>query len=248
MTGRNHNNEDESATPTWGRDFKRLIFGTCVVIVLATGILALARTGLMHANSSSDDPLVANPALAGLCAGLVVMTFPFLLLEAKREDSGLRRQNLTSLLLLAVPTSALIELFAVSTWPFILGDKATPGSVAAILPTDPRAMALVFCFLLAGFAWMMTVVLAMTSWIGWVSILTVLGFLVGLAAVMGGAVIIFDNPPSLFGLMVCLALAVTGMGAMAATAAFRPIIAPPRMSARRRRRLAQRLSEQPCGR
>lgn len=213
----------ETATPTWGHDFKRLIFGTCIYVVLCTIVLALARTGLMDTSETSDIPVVADATFAGFLMGLPALLFLFSLVDVKRDDHGLRREGLVSLVLLAIPTSALIELLVAFTWTFIMGDQAAEGTVAAELPTDAQAMTLVFCFLVAGMAWISSLALALVTWIGWVSIVTVVAFLGGIGGLMFGGAVIFDSPPSLIGLLICLVLALTGLAVLAALAAFRPV-------------------------
>lgn len=150
----------------------------------------LSATGLMRQNNG--DVVEATPLWAGILAGVGAAMWGFLQLDLKRADKGLRTDRLPSLLLLAVPLSAAIQLAAMALWPFVIDGSF--GSVITELHSDPTAVIQTALFLLGMMSW------SITAMFGFARGGPLHGMLSGvlLLAILGlgiwRAVVLFDNP------------------------------------------------------
>lgn len=216
----------EEPVPTWARDYLRVIGISVFAVLFLTLLIGLAGTGLLRKNIATD-PVAADGLWAGICAGLLVLLFPFLFFEQARRDSGFRRSGLVPLLLLGILTVSVIGVLAMMTWPFILGDRAMPGTVAAELTTDPAGIFLVLLFLLAATAWNTCLVMNMIIF-GWKGALVlILPFLGMVFLIEFAGINIFENPPSTTGILLWGALALVGIVVLGVFGALRNVIDRP---------------------
>lgn len=235
---------EEEPVPTWTRDFLRVLGFTLFGALFFTFIIWLASTGLMYQRNMADR-IEADGLWAGIIAGVIALLFPFLFMEHKRKDDGFRREGLVPLILLSVVASAVIVTLVALVWPFFLGVRAVPGTVAAELNADPASFFLVLLFFIGGMAWSMCVVMPMmiggfkvALWL----LLPFLGFvfLIGFAGVR-----VFDNPPSLLTTMIWVAVTLTGLAVLTVLAMLRNVIdkSTPQMTAAEREADYQRYLE-----
>lgn len=209
--------------PTWARDFLRVLGISLLGALFFTFLIWLASTGLMYQRNMADK-IEADGLWAGISAGVFALLFPFLFMEHKRQDVGFRREGLVPLILLSVVASAVIVTLVALVWPFFLGERAVPGTVAAELNSDPASFFLVLLFFIGGMAWSMCVVMPMmiggfkaATWL----LLPYLGFvfLIGFAGVW-----VLDNPPSLLATMIWVAVALSGLAVLTVLAMLRNVI------------------------
>src|SRR5699024_10455723 len=146
--------------PIWSRDLRRVLGISLFGALFMSLFVWLASTGLMRVKGSLDT-LEADAVLAGICAGRLVIMFPFLFFETKRVDNGFRRHGLAPLVLLGVIGGGVIVTLVMMIWPLFLGDRALPGTVAAELGGDPASILLVLFFVTAGMAWCLALLLPM---------------------------------------------------------------------------------------
>ncbi|GAA1521717.1 hypothetical protein [Brevibacterium permense] len=235
---------EEEPVPTWTRDFLRVLGFTLFGALFFTFIIWLASTGLMYQRNMADR-IEADGLWAGIIAGVIALLFPFLFMEHKRKDDGFRREGLVPLILLSVVASAVIVTLVALVWPFFLGVRAVPGTVAAELNSDPASFFLVLLFFIGGMAWSMCVVMPMmiggfkvALWL----LLPFLGFvfLIGFAGVR-----VFENPPSLLTTMIWVAVTLTGLAVLTVLAMLRNVIdkSTPQMTAAEREADYQRYLE-----
>lgn len=235
---------EEEPVPTWTRDFLRVLGFTLFGALFFTFIIWLASTGLMYQRNMADR-IEADGLWAGIIAGVIALLFPFLFMEHKRKDDGFRREGLVPLILLSVVASAVIVTLVALVWPFFLGVRAVPGTVAAELNADPASFFLVLLFFIGGMAWSMCVVMPMmiggfkvALWL----LLPFLGFvfLIGFAGVR-----VFENPPSLLTTMIWVAVTLTGLVVLTVLAMLRNVIdkSTPQMTAAEREADYQRYLE-----
>lgn len=226
---------EEEPVPTWTRDFLRVLGISLFGALIFTFFIWLASTGLMYQRNMAGK-IEADGLWAGIIAGVLALLFPFLFMEHKRKDDGFRREGLVPLILLSVFASAMIVTLVALVWPFFLGERAVPGTVAAELGSDPASFFLVLLFFIGGMAWSMCVVMPMmiggfkaALWL----LLPYLGFvfLIGFAGVR-----VFDNPPSLLTTMIWVAVTLTGLAVLTVLAMLRNVIdkATPQMTAAER--------------
>lgn len=218
---------EEEPVPTWTRDFLRVLGVSLFGALFFTFFIWFASTGLMYQRNMADR-IEADGLWAGIIAGVIALLFPFLFMEHKRKDDGFRREGLVPLILLSVVASAVIVTLVALVWPFFLGVRAVPGTVAAELNADPASFFLVLLFFIGGMAWSMCVVMPMmiggfkvALWL----LLPFLGFvfLIGFAGVR-----VFDNPPSLLTTMIWVAVTLTGLAVLTVLAALRNVIDKPK--------------------
>lgn len=235
---------EEEPVPTWTRDFLRVLGFTLFGALFFTFIIWLASTGLMYQRNMADR-IEADGLWAGIIAGVIALLFPFLFMEHKRKDDGFRREGLVPLILLSVVASAVIVTLVALVWPFFLGVRAVPGTIAAELNSDPASFFLVLLFFIGGMAWSMCVVMPMmiggfkvALWL----LLPFLGFvfLIGFAGVR-----VFENPPSLLTTMIWVAVTLTGLAVLTVLAMLRNVIdkSTPQMTAAEREADYQRYLE-----
>ena len=220
--------------PTWPRDFLRVLGIALFGALFFTFLIWFASTGLML--QQNFEVVEADGVWAGICAGVMTILFPFLFMEHKRPDDGFRREGLIPLTFLGVVASAVIVTLVALVWPFFLGERAVPGTVAADLNSDPASFFLVLLFFIGGTAW--SVCMVMPMMIGgfkvalWL-LLPFLGFvfLIGFAGVR-----VFDNPPSLLTTMIWVAVTLTGLAVLTVLAMLRNVIdkSTPQMTAAER--------------
>ncbi|SDR95041.1 hypothetical protein SAMN04489752_0654 [Brevibacterium siliguriense] len=217
---------EEEPVPTWTRDFLRVLGLNFVGALFFTFLIWFASTGLML--QQNFEVIEANAVWMGICAGILAFFFPFLFMKHKRPDDGFRREGLIPLALLNVLASAAIGSLVALVWPFFLGERAVPGTVAAELNADPASFFLVLLFFIGGMAWSMCLMMPMmiggykvALWL----LLPYLGFvfLIGFAGVR-----VFDNPPSLLTTLFWVAIALTGLAALTVLAALRNVIDKPK--------------------
>ncbi|MGR6090869.1 hypothetical protein ACU4IU_09925 [Brevibacterium sp. CSND-B09] len=235
---------EEEPVPTWTRDFLRVLGFTLFGALFFTFFIWLASTGLMYQRNMTDR-IEADGLWAGIIAGVFALLFPFLFMEYKRKDDGFRREGLVPLILLSVVASAVTVTLVALVWPFFLGERAVPGTVATELNSDPASFFLVLLFFIGGMAW--STCMMMPMMIGgfkvalWL-LLPFLGFvfLIGFAGVR-----VFDNPPSLLTTMIWVAVTLTGLAVLTVLAMLRNVIdkSTPQMTAAEREADYQRYLE-----
>ncbi|WP_035320605.1 hypothetical protein [Brevibacterium sp. VCM10] len=217
---------EEEPVPTWTRDLLRLLVMTFVGILFFTLLILLASTGRMR--QQNFVPVEADGVWAGICAGMMALFYPFVFIEHKRRDDGLRRNGLIPLTLLGVVCSGIIVTLVTMTWPLIIGDRAGAGTVAAELSSDPGAVFLVLCFFVGGMAWSMCMLMPMVIGGFKVALCLLVPFL-GLVLLLGFAGLqVFDNPPSFGTTVLCAAAAVSGLAGLTVLAALRNVIDMPK--------------------
>ena len=220
--------------PTWIRDFLRVLGIALFGALFFTFLIWFASTGLMR--QQNFEVVEADGVWAGICAGVLAFYFPFLFMEHKRPDSGFRREGLVLLILLSVVTSAVIDVLVALVWPFFLGERAVPGTVAAELNADPASFFLVLLFFIGGTAWSVCIVMPMMIGGYKVALWLLLPYLGFAFLICFAGVRVFDNPPSLLTTMIWVAVTLTGLAVLTVLAMLRNVIekSTPQMTAAER--------------
>ncbi|MGC2942035.1 MULTISPECIES: hypothetical protein [unclassified Brevibacterium] len=229
--------------PTWTRDFLRVLGIALFGALFVTFLIWFASTGLML--QQNFDVVEADAAWMGICAGGMAFLFPLLFMEHRRPDDGFRRAGLLPLILLSVVVSAVIVTLVALVWPFFLGERAVPGTVAADLNSDPASFFLVLCFLIGGMAWSMCMMMPMMIGGFKVALWLLLPYLGFVFLILFAGVRVFENPPSLIATMIWVAVALSGLAALTVLAALRNVIDKPnpQLSAAERDAAYQRYME-----
>ncbi|MGO1909868.1 MAG: hypothetical protein ACTH1C_13260, partial [Brevibacterium linens] len=189
--------------PTWTRDFLRVLGISFFGALFFTFLIWLASTGLML--QQNFQVIEADAVWMGVCAGGMAFLFPFLFTEYKRSDDGFRRDGLIPLILLSVVASAVIVTLVALVWPFFLGERAVPGTVAAELNTDPASCFLILLFFIGGMAWSTSMMMPMMIGGYKVALWLLLPYLGFVFLILFAGVRVFDNPPSLLTTMIWVA-------------------------------------------
>lgn len=219
----------DEPVPAWGRDLRRVVVYALFLAVFLTVLVGLSALGLMF--DKKFERIEPNPMWAGICAGLSPLMFPFLLFGREREDNGFRRRGLIPLLVVGIPAAAAVEVLVMMVWPFILGDHAGVGIVAADLMTDPLSILLVFLFLTAATAFFTAVVIIMLPGKTSTGLIMAVFLIAGLFYVMFSGVKIFENAPSVTAVIVWSVTALACLAMVTVAAALRNFMDPPRPEA-----------------
>lgn len=214
-------------TPTWMRDFRRVLVVMVFGVLFFTFIVWAATEGLIREKGTLDTPLAGDPLWAGICAGAVVFMFPLLFFEHERSDDGFRRDGLVPLIILSVLCGAVITTAVMMTWPSVLGDEAIAGTVSGDLGGDPTSVLLVLFFIIGGMSWCMNVWMPMIIGGFKVALWLILPYL-GIAfffLLMGPK--IFENPASWSAIITWAAVALSGLAVLTVLAALRNVIDKP---------------------
>ena len=217
---------EEKPVPTWTRDFVRALGVSLFGALFFTFFIWLASTGLMVSNNF--DIIEADAMWMGICAAGLAFFFPFLFMEHKRPDDGFRREGLIPLILLGVVASAVIVSLVALVWPFFLGVRAVPGTVAAELNADPASFFLVLLFFIGGMAWSTCMMMPMMIGGYKVALWLLLPYLGFAFLIFFAGVQVFENPPSLLVTMIWVAVALFGLAVLTALAAMRNVIDKPK--------------------
>lgn len=137
------------------------------------------------------------------------------------------RKGLIPLLLFGTIAACALEIVVMMTWPFMLGDRAVPGTVAAELTTDPLSVVLVYLFLVAATAWFTAIVLSMVTGGAKAVLIVVLPLLGAVFLFMFQGVSIFETAPSITRIIVFSAVALAGLGALTIVSALRNVMDRP---------------------
>ncbi|WP_127365127.1 hypothetical protein [Brevibacterium linens] len=229
--------------PTWTRDFLRVLGISLFGALFFTFLIWLASTGLML--QQNFQVIEADAVWMGVCAGGMAFLFPFLFTEYKRSDDGFRRDGLIPLILLSVVASAVIVTLVALVWPFFLGERAVPGTVAAELNTDPASCFLILLFFIGGMAWSTSMMMPMMIGGYKVALWLLLPYLGFVFLILFAGVRVFDNPPSLLTTMIWVAVSLFGLAALTVLSMLRNVIdkATPQMTAAEREADYQRYLE-----
>ena len=211
--------------PTWIRDFLRVLGIALFGALFFTFLIWFASTGLMR--QQNFEVVEADGVWAGICAGVMTILFPFLFMEHKRPDDGFRREGLIPLTFLGVVASAVIVTLVALVWPFFLGERAVPGTVAADLNSDPASFFLVLLFFIGGMAWSMCVMMPMMIGGYKVALWLLLPYLGFVFLICFAGVRVFENPPSLLATMIWVAVALSGLAVLTVLAMLRNVIDKP---------------------
>ncbi len=228
-------------TPTWMRDLRRVAFISLFGVLFVTALIWFASTGLML-NKTWSDTIDADATWAGICAGLLVFLFPFLFYEKDRRDNGFRHSGLVPLVIVGVISGAVIITLVMMTWPFFLGERAVPGTVAAELGGDPASVLLVLLFTIGGMAWCLSIVMTMIlGGFKW-AMLMLAPYLGSIFIFSFAGVKVFENPPGLGSIVIWVAVALSGLAVLTVLAMLRNVIdkSTPQMSAAEREAAYQR--------
>ncbi|WP_181275175.1 hypothetical protein [Brevibacterium oceani] len=213
----------EGETPTWARDFLRVLGLSLFGVLFFTATVWFAALGLLQ-EKGGTDPIEADPIWAGICAGVTTFVFPFLFVEFRRNDSGFRRKGLIALVVLSVVIGGVIVTAVMTTWPFILGDRAIPGTVSGELSSDPASIVLLLFFIISGMAWCLSIIMLMTfggfKYVMWM----LLPYLGSVFFFTFGGKRVFENPPSGGSTMFWAVMAVAGLAVLTVVAALRNVI------------------------
>lgn len=180
--------------PSWGADLRRVAAYAATGVVIWTVILAVGRFSGLRANNG--DLVYADSLLAGILVGVIGLMTPFLLVSTSRHDTGFRDRGLASLMLVGVPLTTALYMLGMLLWPVILGPRGAPGTVAAELNGDGRALFAAAMFLLASMTWCTATVLIMIKSVPMGALIAILPLLgeVFLFGIGGGT--LFDGPAS----------------------------------------------------
>lgn len=206
---------DRRAPKSWGKEFVRFVAAGAVSAAIWTGLLALARTGLMR--DRQWDPIVADPLFAGILAFIVSMLWAMYI--ASRESRSVLDlgRRLPSLAAVGTVAAALAATLVMMVWPWLLVPSVADGSVATEVGRAPAATLAVFLFVTAANGWFLALFVLLTSWgeLGW-SIAAALGivfaFLVAIFAAGIAGAVLFENPVSTPGLAGLVLAAASGVG------------------------------------
>ncbi|MCU4297504.1 hypothetical protein D3I60_10500 [Brevibacterium permense] len=212
--------------PTWTRDFLRVLGVSLSGALFFSFLIWFASTELML--QQNFEVIEADAVWMGICAGILAFFFPFLFMKHKRPDDGFRREGLIPLALFSVVASAVIVTLAALVWPFFLGERAVPGTVAAELNADPASFFLVLLFFIGGMAWSMCMMMPMMIGGYKVALWLLLPYLGFVFLICFAGVRVFDNPPSLLATMIWLAVALSGLAVLTVLAALRNVIDKPK--------------------
>lgn len=218
---------EEEPVPTWTRDFLRVLGFTLFGALFFTFLIWFASTGLMVGNNF--EIIEADAMWMGICAAGLAFLFSFLFMEHKRPDDGFRREGLLPLILLSVVASAVIVSLVALVWPFFLGVRAVPGTVAAELNADPASFFLVLLFFIGGMAWSTGMMLPMMIGGYKVALWLLLPYLGFVFLIFFAGVEVFDNPPSLLATMIWVVVALIGLAVLTVLAALRNVIDKPKL-------------------
>lgn len=213
--------------PTWTRDFLRVVGIAFFGALFFTFLIWLASTGLML--QQNFEVIEADAVWMGVCAGGMAFLFPFLFMEYKRSDDGFRRDGLIPLILLSVVASAVIVTLVALVWPFFLGERAVPGTVAAELNTDPASFFLILLFFIGGMAWSTSMMMPMMIGGYKVALWLLLPYLGFVFLILFAGVRVFDNQPSLLTTMIWVAVALSGLAVLTVLAMLRNVIDKPKV-------------------
>lgn len=213
----------ETETPTWARDFLRVLGLSLFGVLFFTAVVWFAALGLLQ-EKGGTDPVEADPIWAGICAGVTTFVFPFLFMEYQRNDSGFRRKGLIPLVVLSVVIGGMIVTAVMMIWPFILGDRAIPGTVSGELSSDPASIVLLLFFIISGMTWCLSIIMLMTfggfKYVMWM----LLPYLGSVFFFTFGGKRVFENPPSGGSTMFWAVMAVVGLAVLTVVAALRNVI------------------------
>ena len=220
---------------SWGQDLRRILSITAGIALFATILIGLAAAGILESKPRyEDNPVDADATWAGIVAMVGCLLFPVQLFRKDRRDLGFRREGLVPLLLVGILGGGLVQVLFMMTWPFLLGDNAVPGTVAAELTTDPASIGLLFLLLVAAASWFTAIVLGMVFGAkavivmgGGLKTMMVFGllgavlFIGALFLFMFASVDVFDSPPSADRFVVWGLAAVAGLAALVSTGLLR---------------------------
>ncbi|WP_210603702.1 hypothetical protein [Brevibacterium oceani] len=231
----------EEPIPSWSYDFWRVFGLKAFAVVFFSLTVLLSHFGLLRKNVFSD-PIEADALWLGICVGLIAVLYPFLLMNTSSADFGYRRQGLVRLLVFGIPLAAVMEVLIMMTWPFMLGDRAVPGTVAADLAADPSSMVLVFLYIIGSTTWMLVVIMGLAFAPIWLKIVLLPVYIGAIFAVEFLGIRIFENSASGGLIIVWAAVAVCGLAAVGAFAALRSVLdpAPRQMTEGERMELSRR--------
>lgn len=234
----------ETETPTWTRDFLRVLGLSLFGVLFFTAVVWFAAMGLIQ-EKSGPDQVEADPIWAGICAGVTTFFFPFLFMEYRRDDSGFRRKGLIPLVILSVVIGGMIVTAVMLTWPFILGDHAIPGTVSGDLSSDPVSIVLLLFFIISGMSWCLSIVMPMLLGGFKYALWLLVPYLGSIFFFTFGGIRVFENPPNGGSTMFWAAMAVAGLAVLTILAAMRNVIdkTTPPMSAAERNAAHQRYME-----
>lgn len=187
-----------------------MLLKSTVATVFWTGTIFLAATGLLRQDNGSV--VEATAVWAGIVGGIGTAMWGFVQIEFQRADKGLRADGLPSLLLVAVPLSALIQLGGTMLWPFVV--KEPVGSLVTELHSDPTAVLQVALFVVAVMAWSMTGMFGFARGGPRLGILSGVLLLATLGLGAWQAIVLFEQPVDPSRTALWAVLAVLGLAAM----------------------------------
>lgn len=216
----------DTETPTWTRDFLRVLGLSLIGVLFATILVWAATAGLLR-EKNSFDRLEGDPLWAGICAGGMVFLFPFLFFEHERQDSGFRRKGFVPLVMLSVPCGAVVATAVMMTWPFVLGDEAIPGTVSGDLAGDPASLLLILLFSIGGMSWCTSVLMTMIIGGFKAALWLIVPYLGCAFFFLLTAPRIFENPAGPSSIIFWAAVALSGLAVLTVLASLRNVIDKP---------------------
>lgn len=201
--------EEHARVPSFGRDLLRAVGLAVFSQVFFGASILLVRWRLLHYKNMEvvDDA----HSWAQLIVMVTALMWGFLQMKASRPDLGFRRSGLVPFLLLAVVLVTLVQLIAMSVWPFLIGPDLKHVTVLADVWSDPGAFLIAAGFALCLNAVFTAIVVPMVT-CGWkIALVCVLPYLA--AILLGGylATVVLEAAPLLSRALLWSGAGVAGM-------------------------------------